>query len=73
MLGRINQRRTAKREIFFDLDGYRRGLTRGKIVAPDVPRLLENYRVLADGWKLDVVIREVRELLCFFRRQIDKE
>ena len=73
MLGRVNQRRSAEREIFLDLNRHRRGLACGKIVAPDVSRLLEYYRVFADGRKLDVEIGEVRELLCLFCRKIDNE
>ena len=48
-------------------------MVRGKIVTPGVSRLLEDDRVFADGWKLDIEIGEVCELLGFFRCEINNE
>ena len=63
MLGRIDQGRAARREIFLDLDWHHGRLPAGQIVAPDVARLFEHDRVLPDRRELDVVILEGRELL----------
>src|SRR6266545_3532476 len=69
----IDQCGTPRREIFLDLDRHRCRLPAGQIVTPDVARLLENDRVLADRWKLDVEILERRELFRFFVRKVDGE
>src|SRR5207247_10841126 len=73
MVGCVDQPAVATVEIFLDCDRHRRGLTCGKIVAPNVSGLLKYDRVFADGWKLDIEIGEVCELLGFFRCEINNE
>src|SRR5207247_9691438 len=66
MLGCVYQPAVATVEIFLNCDRHRRGLTCGKIVAPNVSGLLEYDRVFAERRKLDVEIGELRELFRFF-------
>ena len=73
MLGCVDQPAVATVEIFLDCDRHRRGLTCGEIIAPDVTGLLKHDRVFADGWKFDVEISKVRELLRFFCCEINDE
>src|SRR5262245_42068217 len=73
MLRRVDQSTTAAVEVFLDVDWHRRGLTGCQIVAPDVTGLLKYDRLFAHRWELDVEIREVRQLLCFFRRKIQNK
>ena len=73
MLGCINQPATTAVKIFFNLNWHRRRLSRGKIVAPDISRLLEYDRVFPDRRKPNVEISEVCELLCFFACKINNE
>src|SRR5215475_4241678 len=73
MLGCIDQSAAATVEVFLDINRDRRGLSGCEIVPPDVTGLFEHDRLLADGWKLNVEVREMRELLCFLRCKIHSE
>src|SRR5215471_18271196 len=73
MLGCIDEPAASAVEIFSNIDGDRRGLSRGKIVTPDVSRLFEHDRLFADRRELDVEISEMRELLGLFRAKVDNE
>src|SRR4029453_8009840 len=73
MPSRIDQSAAAAVEVFFDVDGHRRGLARRQIIAPDKTGLLKHDRLFAHRWELDVEIREVRQLLCFLGRKIHDE
>src|SRR4029453_4955277 len=73
MPSRIDQSAAAAVEVFFDVDGHRRGLARGQIITPDMTGLLKHDRLFTHRWKLDVEIREVSELLCFLRCKIQSK
>src|SRR5437868_14270760 len=73
MLGSINQPAAAAVKIFFDLNWDRPRLSRGKIVAPEMCRLLEHDRVFPNRRKLNVEICEVCKLLWFCAVKINSE